>query len=65
MNDAGRMTVVASLEIKSLPIITVTPNQSPVTVRSGDRVVLECRAQGDPSPQVKWQRLQINYATDM
>ncbi|XP_042860326.1 basement membrane-specific heparan sulfate proteoglycan core protein-like isoform X47 [Penaeus japonicus] len=64
-NDAGRVTAVASLEIQSLPVITIRPGPSPYTVRVGERLRLECSARGDPSPSVNWQKLEVNFPSNV
>nr|XP_045613717.1 basement membrane-specific heparan sulfate proteoglycan core protein-like isoform X12 [Procambarus clarkii] len=64
-NDAGLVRATAVLEIQSLPVINIRPGPSPYTVRQGERVHLECSAQGDPAPSVTWQRLQVNFPSDI
>lgn len=64
-NDAGSVTSTAVLEIQSLPVTTIRPGSSPYTVRIGQPVRLECSAQGDPTPSVSRQRLQVNVPTSM
>ncbi|XP_071516712.1 basement membrane-specific heparan sulfate proteoglycan core protein-like isoform X3 [Panulirus ornatus] len=64
-NDAGVVEATAILEIQSLPVITIRPGRSPHLVRIGERVRLECSAQGDPAPSVNWQRLQINIESNI
>ncbi|XP_066985998.1 basement membrane-specific heparan sulfate proteoglycan core protein [Macrobrachium rosenbergii] len=64
-NDAGSVKAVAILEIQSLPFITIQPRPSPYRVRVGQRVRLECSAQGDPAPTVSWQKLQHNFPANI
>ncbi|CAG7838540.1 unnamed protein product [Allacma fusca] len=54
---AGTTTAIATLEIQSPPKVFVTPS-TPHRAQSGERVRLECRAEGDPLPSVTWKRLQ-------
>lgn len=57
-NDAGQTTATARLEVKSLPLLTITPRSGQITVKEGDRVRLECRASGFPQPTVQWNKYQ-------
>ncbi|KAJ1522549.1 hypothetical protein ONE63_001735 [Megalurothrips usitatus] len=60
-NEVGTTNATASLEIDSMPTITITPS-SPVTVSAGQPVRLECRAHGVPHPTVIWSRNRPGYA---
>lgn len=64
-NDAGSVTAIAILEVQSMPSITIRPGPSPYTVQAGERVRLECSAQGDPAPAVSWQRLLVNFSSNI
>ncbi|XP_065579048.1 basement membrane-specific heparan sulfate proteoglycan core protein-like isoform X5 [Artemia franciscana] len=55
-NDAGFTTATAVLEIQKVPSVTITPSGS-YRVTNGQRVRLECRAEGDPVPFVSWRRV--------
>lgn len=65
-NDAGSITGVATLTIQSIPVVTISPNPTsgPIRVKEGQRVRLECRAQGDPAPSVSWKRLRTGFLYD-
>ncbi|CAL8147958.1 unnamed protein product [Orchesella dallaii] len=56
-NLAGTVTAFATLEIQTPPKITISPS-TPHRVGSGERVRLECRADGEPLPTVSWKKLQ-------
>lgn len=60
-NLVGTTNATASLEIDSIPTITITPS-SPITVSVGQPVKLECRAHGEPRPTVIWSRNRPGYA---
>ncbi|XP_034241184.1 basement membrane-specific heparan sulfate proteoglycan core protein-like isoform X2 [Thrips palmi] len=60
-NIVGTTNATASLEIDSIPTITITPS-SPITVNVGQPVRLECRAHGEPRPTVIWSRNRPGYA---
>ncbi|CAL4124571.1 unnamed protein product, partial [Meganyctiphanes norvegica] len=62
-NNAGTTTATATLEIQSLPLITLRSGPSPYRVRVGDRITLECSATGDPAPSVSWNKLQVGLET--
>ncbi|KAG9354598.1 hypothetical protein JZ751_001311, partial [Albula glossodonta] len=51
-NEAGTATQTVSLSYAEPPTISVT-GQTVLAVAGGD-ATLECRATGDPPPQVKW-----------
>ena len=65
-NDAGSITGVATLTIQSIPVVTISPNANngPIRVKEGQRLRLECRAQGDPAPSVSWRRLRTGFLFD-
>ncbi|XP_036413012.1 basement membrane-specific heparan sulfate proteoglycan core protein-like [Colossoma macropomum] len=52
-NAQGKTTITAVLTIKQVPKVRVTPS-SPVTVRMGGALSLECSASGKPRPSVTW-----------
>ncbi|XP_030636803.1 secreted immunoglobulin domain 4 [Chanos chanos] len=52
-NAHGKATITASLTIKQSPKVRVTP-ASPVQVRVGGTVSLECHASGKPRPSIQW-----------
>ncbi|KAK7791103.1 hypothetical protein R5R35_012915 [Gryllus longicercus] len=54
-NPAGVATVTAELDVQEMPRISLTP-PSPVSAVEGQRVHLECRASGDPTPMLTWSR---------
>ena len=64
VNEAGSTTGVATLNIQSIPQVSITPTGSPVRVRLGQRLHLECRATGDPLPSVSWKRLRTGFLFD-
>ncbi|XP_037075728.1 basement membrane-specific heparan sulfate proteoglycan core protein-like isoform X4 [Pollicipes pollicipes] len=53
-NTAGTTSATATLSVESPPVITLT-QPSQYRVREGQRVTLECRATGDPTPSVSWE----------
>lgn len=63
-NEVGTTTGVAVLNIQSIPVVTITPQGSPIRVRSGQRLRLECGAKGDPTPSVSWKRLRTGFLFD-
>lgn len=63
-NDAGSITGVATLAVQSIPTITISPGSNPVRAKIGQRLRLECRAQGDPAPTVSWRRLRTGFLYD-
>lgn len=52
-NEAGRVSAIATIEVQSLPMVVITP-ASPIQSVEGQRVRLDCRATGRPSPTVAW-----------
>ncbi|XP_062395904.1 basement membrane-specific heparan sulfate proteoglycan core protein-like [Sardina pilchardus] len=52
-NSQGRGTITASLNIKQSPKVRVTP-ASPVDLKVGDSLALECHATGKPRPTITW-----------
>lgn len=65
VNDAGKMTATATLEIQSIPVITLRPGNSPLRFQTGQPIRLECSSEGDPLPAVTWQKLHVNYEESM
>ena len=65
INTAGEVKSTAILSIYSPPVITITPNESPIEVMEGTRVRLECSAAGDPLPSVTWSILRANFPTQL
>ena len=56
-NIAGTTSVTVTLDIQVPPRVSITPAPSPHRVRVGERVRLECHAEGDPLPNVSWKKL--------
>jgi len=55
-NAQGSVTATATLTVSGgAPRVTISP-ASPHTVRGGQRVQLECVAEGNPAPAVSWSR---------
>ena len=52
-NDMGTITATVTLIVQGPPTITLQPSQT-VYALIGERVTLECTAQGEPTPQVYW-----------
>lgn len=63
-NDAGSTTGVVTLTIQSIPVVTVSPAGSPIRTKVGQRLRIECRAQGDPMPTISWRRLRTGFLFD-
>ena len=63
-NDAGTITGIATLSIQSIPVVSISPSGSPIRVRAGQRLRLECHAQGDPAPAISWKRLRTGFLFD-
>ncbi|GAB1602266.1 basement membrane-specific heparan sulfate proteoglycan core protein-like isoform X6, partial [Argonauta hians] len=57
-NAVGTVTATATLLIEGPPKITITP-RGPIRVKEGERIRIECVAEGDPSPNVYWEGRQI------
>lgn len=53
-NVAGEISQTASVTVYQPPIITLTPNQTELTITEGDELKIECSAEGLPSPSVSW-----------
>jgi hypothetical protein len=62
-NEAGSASAVATIEVHSLPTISGLPT-SPMHVTLGQRVRLECRAEGHPTPTVTWKRHRLGPGTN-
>ncbi|GAA6099393.1 hemicentin-1 isoform X2 [Tachysurus ichikawai] len=54
MNDAGVVERTVTLTLQSSPVFTVEPMDT--VVDSGSIVVLNCQAQGEPTPVIEWAR---------
>nr|XP_018910612.1 PREDICTED: basement membrane-specific heparan sulfate proteoglycan core protein isoform X4 [Bemisia tabaci] len=52
-NKAGSTSAIASIVVQNPPKITITPATT-LTVSPGERVRLECSAEGRPTPSVEW-----------
>ncbi|XP_050360631.1 basement membrane-specific heparan sulfate proteoglycan core protein isoform X15 [Nymphalis io] len=50
-NEAGSSSASATIKVRSPPAITITPNNY-IQVIKGERVNVECRADGYPEPEV-------------
>ncbi|CAH1774180.1 unnamed protein product, partial [Owenia fusiformis] len=53
-NDVGTVTATASLVVQGLPKVMISP-RSPLNIREGQALRIECVAEGDPTPTVYWQ----------
>ncbi|XP_049752935.1 hemicentin-2 isoform X2 [Elephas maximus indicus] len=53
-NEMGSVEKVVLLVLQSAPVLQVEPQDT--TVRSGEDVVLQCQATGEPAPTVEWLR---------
>ncbi|XP_046397627.1 basement membrane-specific heparan sulfate proteoglycan core protein-like isoform X3 [Ischnura elegans] len=67
-NEAGSTSAIAYLEMQTLPVITLKypgshsdGGRAQYRVKPGQRVRMECTADGDPTPTVSWNRLQSGY----
>ncbi|KAL2086356.1 hypothetical protein ACEWY4_017415 [Coilia grayii] len=61
-NSQGRGTITATLNIKQSPKVRVTP-ASPVDVRVGEALSLECHATGKPRPTIAWYKQDAAHET--
>lgn len=55
-NEVGSTSVIAHIEVQSLPVITITPKHGILQVKRGSRVRLMCSASGYPQPNVAWSK---------
>ncbi|XP_034945971.1 basement membrane-specific heparan sulfate proteoglycan core protein isoform X4 [Chelonus insularis] len=56
VNDVGYQTAVAHIEVRSLPVIQITPSGGIIRAKLHERVRLTCRAEGIPQPNVAWSK---------
>ncbi|XP_026874667.2 basement membrane-specific heparan sulfate proteoglycan core protein-like [Electrophorus electricus] len=64
INAQGKTTITASLTIKQPPKVRVKPS-SPVTVRVGGAVSLECQASGRLRPSITWLKEEAGRETTL
>ncbi|XP_071052422.1 basement membrane-specific heparan sulfate proteoglycan core protein isoform X15 [Onthophagus taurus] len=56
-NDVGHVTAKATIQVSTLPRITMSPPlQGELAVKQGEPVRIECRATGNPRPYVSWRK---------
>ncbi|XP_067214275.1 basement membrane-specific heparan sulfate proteoglycan core protein isoform X33 [Linepithema humile] len=55
-NEVGSTSVIAHIEVQSMPRITITPGHGILHVKRGSRVRLMCSANGHPQPNVAWSK---------
>ncbi|XP_072758589.1 basement membrane-specific heparan sulfate proteoglycan core protein isoform X17 [Anoplolepis gracilipes] len=55
-NEVGSTSIIAHIEVQSLPVITITPKHGILQVKRGSRVRLMCSASGYPQPNVAWSK---------
>lgn len=55
-NEVGSTSVIAHIEVQSMPVITITPRHGILQMKRGDRVRLMCSASGHPQPNVAWSK---------
>lgn len=55
-NEVGSTSVIAHIEVQSMPVITITPKHGILQVKRGSRVRLMCSASGHPQPNVAWSK---------
>lgn len=55
-NEVGSTSVIAHIEVQSIPRITITPGHGILHVKRGSRVRLMCSASGHPQPNVAWSK---------
>jgi Immunoglobulin I-set domain len=60
-NAVGSISASASIIVQSLPVIKGL-SDAPRTVQVGQSIRLECRAEGDPTPNVVWKRHRLGPA---
>ncbi|XP_018405456.1 PREDICTED: basement membrane-specific heparan sulfate proteoglycan core protein-like [Cyphomyrmex costatus] len=55
-NEVGSTSVIAHIEVQSMPVITITPQHGILQVKRGSLVRLMCSASGHPQPNVAWSK---------
>lgn len=55
-NEVGSTSVIAHIEVQSMPVITIAPKLGILQVKRGSRVRLVCSASGYPQPNVAWSK---------
>ncbi|XP_071582358.1 basement membrane-specific heparan sulfate proteoglycan core protein isoform X12 [Temnothorax nylanderi] len=55
-NEVGATSIIAHIEVQSMPVITILPKDGILNVKRGSRVRLMCSASGYPQPNVAWSK---------
>ncbi|XP_024875337.1 basement membrane-specific heparan sulfate proteoglycan core protein-like isoform X2 [Temnothorax curvispinosus] len=55
-NEVGATSIIAHIEVQSMPVITILPKDGILNVKRGSRVRLTCSASGYPQPNVAWSK---------
>lgn len=51
-NVAGKVSASIALHVQQIPVITLEPNATEITLTEGDELKIECSAVGSPTPSV-------------
>ncbi|XP_032663569.1 basement membrane-specific heparan sulfate proteoglycan core protein-like isoform X7 [Odontomachus brunneus] len=55
-NEVGSTSIIAHIEVQSMPVITITPKHGILQVKRGGQIRLVCSASGHPQPNVAWSK---------
>lgn len=63
-NEAGKATAVGTINVQTYPEVSIIPNQEELTIREGQYLRLECRAEGVPKPTIQWIKPENEYGAE-